>query len=39
MQIIERAVADVHYAEHAKPAVSRVVVASYVDALTWTHGG
>ncbi|KAK7178545.1 hypothetical protein DPSP01_014019 [Paraphaeosphaeria sporulosa] len=37
MKIIERAVSDVHYAEHAKPAISHIVVASYVDALTWTH--
>ncbi|KAF2451016.1 MFS general substrate transporter [Karstenula rhodostoma CBS 690.94] len=37
LKIIERAVSDVHYAEHAKPAISHIVVASYVDALTWTH--
>ncbi|KAJ4287749.1 hypothetical protein N0V90_012453 [Kalmusia sp. IMI 367209] len=37
-KIIERAVSDVHYAEHTKPDISRIVVDSYVNALSWTHG-
>jgi hypothetical protein len=38
LKIIESAVSDVHYADHAKPSVGGIVVRSYVEALTWTHG-
>lgn len=37
-KIIERAVSNIHYLDHAKSAVAKAVVRSYVDALTWTHG-
>ena len=29
---------DVHYADHVDPSVGGIVVGSYVEALTWTHG-
>lgn len=38
MQIIESAVSDVHYIDKVNPLVAKVIVASYVEALTWTHG-
>jgi MFS family permease len=37
-KIIANALSDVHYIDHAKPRISKLVVASYVDALAWTHG-
>ena len=38
LQIIERAVSDVHYIDHAQFSIVKVVVGSYVEALSWTHG-
>ncbi|KAF2008123.1 MFS general substrate transporter [Amniculicola lignicola CBS 123094] len=38
LKIIERAVSDIHYIDHAKPVIASAVVSSYVEALTWTHG-
>ncbi|KAF2791573.1 MFS general substrate transporter [Melanomma pulvis-pyrius CBS 109.77] len=37
-KIIGHAASDVHYIDHAKPAIAKAVVQSYVEALTWTHG-
>lgn len=37
-KIIQRAVSNVHYIDHAKSDVVKAVVGSYVEALTWTHG-
>src|SRR5690242_13805667 len=37
-QIIDRAVSDVHYIDKVKPLIAKVIVGSYVEALTWTHG-
>jgi MFS family permease len=36
--IIEQAVSNVHYIDKAKPSIAKAVVASYIEALTWTHG-
>ncbi|KAF2683010.1 MFS general substrate transporter [Lentithecium fluviatile CBS 122367] len=36
-KIIGRAISDVHYADHAKPSVGKLVIRSYVEALNWTH--
>ncbi|KAF2661455.1 MFS general substrate transporter [Lophiostoma macrostomum CBS 122681] len=37
-KIIHKALSDIEYIDHAKPKVARAVVASYVEALGWTHG-
>jgi MFS family permease len=37
-KIIEQAVSDVHYIDKVKPSIAKAVVASYIEALTWTHG-
>ncbi|KAI8933411.1 hypothetical protein NX059_010026 [Plenodomus lindquistii] len=37
-KIIEHAVSDVHYIDRAKSGIAKVVLGSYIDALTWTHG-
>ncbi|KAF2119489.1 major facilitator superfamily transporter [Lophiotrema nucula] len=37
MKIIERAVSDVHYIDHASPTIAKAVIGAYVEALTWTH--
>ena len=29
---------DVHYIDTAKPLIAKVIVNSYIEALTWTHG-
>ncbi|KAH7087357.1 major facilitator superfamily domain-containing protein [Paraphoma chrysanthemicola] len=36
-KIIRHALEDVHYAGKAKEKIAKVVVGSYIDALTWTH--
>ncbi|ORY11738.1 major facilitator superfamily domain-containing protein, partial [Clohesyomyces aquaticus] len=38
LKILERAISDVHYIDVAKPRVADAVTASYVEALSWTHG-
>lgn len=38
LQIIESAVSDVHYIDKVKPLIAKVIVSSYIEALTWTHG-
>ena len=38
LEIIEKAVSDVHYVDKVAPSISKAVAGSYVDALTWTHG-
>ena len=36
--IIDHAVSNVRYAEKVAPLIARVIGASYIDALMWTHG-
>ncbi|KAF3034327.1 hypothetical protein E8E12_005324 [Didymella heteroderae] len=37
IKIIEKAVSDVHYIDKVKPLIAKVIINSYIEALTWTH--
>ncbi|KAG9197382.1 hypothetical protein G6514_001644 [Epicoccum nigrum] len=36
-KIIGKAVSDVRYIDTAKPLIAKIIVNSYIEALTWTH--
>lgn len=38
-KVIEHAVSDVHYVDEAGSSIAKAVIGSYIEALTWTHGG